>query len=188
MDKSQKRLMIFIDNSNLFWAMSQYRKGYRIDILKLIERLTDVRDLIRTYYFASTKVPPLPKQTAFYELLNLKGITTVIKTLRFGKEKGVDVALTKELLCHAFRDTFDDAIVVSGDQDYVEAIKEVKNLGKRVEVVTFRSCLARDLQLVADRVVFLESITGEIELIRQTKGPTVVVGPSKLSTGGNPPG
>lgn len=53
------------------------------------------------------------------------------------KAKGVDVALTKDLLSHAFRDNYDTAVLIAGDGDYVPLVEEVKRLGKVVCVTFF---------------------------------------------------
>ena len=53
----------------------------------------------------------------------------------FGQEKTVDVNLSLGMVLKA--PTYDTAIIVSGDQDYVPAVQEVKNLGKHVINVSF---------------------------------------------------
>jgi uncharacterized LabA/DUF88 family protein len=50
------------------------------------------------------------------------------------KAKGVDIALTKDMLSHAFRDNYQIAVLVAGDGDYVPLVEEVKRLGKLVDV------------------------------------------------------
>ncbi|MGI9074506.1 MAG: NYN domain-containing protein [Bryobacteraceae bacterium] len=49
------------------------------------------------------------------------------KTCREEKAKGVDIALTKDMLVHAFLDNFDIAVLVTGDGDYVPLVEEVKH-------------------------------------------------------------
>jgi uncharacterized LabA/DUF88 family protein len=49
----------------------------------------------------------------------------------------VDIALTKEMLSHAFRDNYDLAVVAAGDADYIPLIEEVKRIGKRVHLWFF---------------------------------------------------
>ena len=55
---------------------------------------------------------------------------------QFGIEKAVDVKLATDLLL--LKSNYDVAIIVSGDQDFVPAVEEVKNAGKRVINVVFR--------------------------------------------------
>jgi uncharacterized LabA/DUF88 family protein len=53
------------------------------------------------------------------------------------KAKGMDIALAKDFLSHAFLDNYDVAVLVAGDGDDVPLITEVKRLGKVVYVVFF---------------------------------------------------
>jgi uncharacterized LabA/DUF88 family protein len=53
------------------------------------------------------------------------------------KAKGVDIALTKDMLSHAFRGNYEAAVLVAGDGDYLPLIEEVKRLGKLVYVAFF---------------------------------------------------
>jgi hypothetical protein len=50
------------------------------------------------------------------------------------KAKGVDIALTTDMLSHAFRGNYEIAVLVAGDGDYVPLVEEVKRLGKLVWV------------------------------------------------------
>lgn len=52
-----------------------------------------------------------------------------------GKEKAVDVKLASDLI--TLKDIYDIAVIVSGDQDYVPAVKVVKDAGKQVVNVAF---------------------------------------------------
>jgi len=64
-------------------------------------------------------------------------ITYNLFTKQFGTEKAVDVKLATDLIM--LRDIYDVAIIVSGDQDYVPAVEEVKDSGKTVINVSFLS-------------------------------------------------
>ncbi|MBI4464566.1 MAG: NYN domain-containing protein [Acidobacteria bacterium] len=67
------------------------------------------------------------------------------------KAKGVDIALTKDMLSHAFLGNYDIAILLAGDGDYVPLVEEVKRLGRRVWVSFFdQNGLSEDLRLVSD--------------------------------------
>jgi uncharacterized LabA/DUF88 family protein len=54
-----------------------------------------------------------------------------------GKEKAVDVKLATDMI--VLGDIYDCAVIVSGDQDYVPAVQHVKDMGKRVVNVSFRT-------------------------------------------------
>jgi hypothetical protein len=53
----------------------------------------------------------------------------------FGDEKTVDVNLGVDMVL--FRDIYDVAVIISGDQDYVPAVQAVKDSGKHVVNVAF---------------------------------------------------
>src|SRR5262245_6026602 len=53
------------------------------------------------------------------------------------RSKGVDIALTKDMLSHAFLNNYDAAVLVAGDGDYMPLVEEVKRLGKIVYVAFF---------------------------------------------------
>jgi len=54
-----------------------------------------------------------------------------------GVEKAVDVKLSVDLIL--LKDIYDVAVIVSGDQDYVPAVQAIKDCGKRVVNVAFRT-------------------------------------------------
>ncbi len=58
-------------------------------------------------------------------------------TQKIGKEKAVDVKLASDLI--TLKDIYDIAIIVTGDQDYVPAVEVVKDCGKRVVNVAFKT-------------------------------------------------
>jgi uncharacterized LabA/DUF88 family protein len=77
------------------------------------------------------------------------------------RTKGVDIALTTDLLGNAYRDNYDAAVLVAGDGDYVPLVEEVKRLGKVVHVVFFGETghgLSPELRLASDRFWELEGV------------------------------
>jgi uncharacterized LabA/DUF88 family protein len=182
---SNSRVMIFIDGSNLFWALRT--RGLQIEYSKLIEFLVGSRSLVRTYYYGADKVPPDPAQTGFYEMLKFQGITVVTKPLvrRTSwatllsnstrvqvvkeEEKGVDVALVTDMLSMAYKSAFDTAISVGADADFENAIDNIKRIPRRVEIAAFSdtdrsnvpprytSTVSRDMRMIADRFIPLEN-------------------------------
>jgi len=67
------------------------------------------------------------------------------------KAKGVDIALTKDMLTNAFLNNYDVAVLFAGDGDYVPVVEEVKRLGRIVDLVFFASNGLNDsLRLACD--------------------------------------
>lgn len=56
---------------------------------------------------------------------------------KYGQEKTVDLNLALAMVLRA--SIYDTAVIVSGDQDYVPAVQQVKNLGKHVVNVSFET-------------------------------------------------
>jgi uncharacterized LabA/DUF88 family protein len=166
------RLMIFIDGSNLYHESDRFSKGLRIDFEKFRTELTGDFDLIRTFYYASVPANPTADQTGFFKKLGYLGYKTKIKPLRetsFNgrretREKGVDVALATDLVSYGMRKAFDWAIIVSGDQDFCDAIEHVQSQGLRVEVVFYRHAMAEELKLRADRYRFIDDFADRITI------------------------
>lgn len=165
------RQMIFIDGSNLYHEADRFSRGLRIDFQNLRQELSRDFDLIRTFYYASAPPNAAADQLGFFKKLGYLGFKTRIKPLREtilpnGKrewhEKGVDVALATELVANGMRHSFDWATIVSGDQDFCEAIEQVQSCGLRVEVIFFRHSFAEELKLRADRFRYLDEIVDKI--------------------------
>lgn len=57
--------------------------------------------------------------------------------ISFDGEKGVDIKLATDLI--TMNKIYDIAILVSGDADYIPAIHAIKNLGKQVVIVDFKT-------------------------------------------------
>jgi uncharacterized LabA/DUF88 family protein len=184
------RIMVFIDGSNLYWAFKHWLRNNRQppatpNIDKLVNLLVNNRELVRAYFFCSIKQSKTgedDKTLKFITRLKTAGIDANAYPLRkrrktfkcpkckfFWKEqtdveKGVDVALVTKFLALGFKGGYDTAIVVSGDADYVEAVKEVKNLGKRVEIAAFNDSAAKTLVEAADRFIPLDDKVNAFKL------------------------
>jgi uncharacterized LabA/DUF88 family protein len=179
---SRGRTIMYVDNSNMFKSLKQL--GWKIDAHKLFSKLEEQGDIWQTHFFAAVTDPPRYKQTNFYRILkeDLHWETYIFplgyKTRRCSKcgtswqsyaEKGVDVALATRLLTHASVRAFDTSIILSGDKDYLETVKSVKNLGMRVEIVGFHRSMSQQLAVESSvSVVYLYDIRSEIELITPT--------------------
>lgn len=178
------RVMIFIDGSNLFRTFKAFRPDVKYSIKKLVDKLMKDRKLIRTYYFGSERLPPTQGQRRFYDAIRYNGIDVTTRPIKIRThstqcpkckhtwdenaevEKGVDVALVTKMLSFAFKNVYDVAILVSGDADYIGAIEEIRNIGKRVEIVAFKGALAPGLRKIADvdGYVALDDIADQIKI------------------------
>lgn len=180
---STLRVMVFIDGSNIFWGLNNYRRKIRenvlIDYAKLVDILTAGRQVRARYFYCSEPVVVGEKQSKFIGMLRQSGFTVESRKLkeRHGSrnvEKGVDVALVTDLLSLAWEQAYDDAIVISGDADYTEAVEKVKSKGKTIEIVAWRDSISGDLKRAASKVTYLDDLMPKVRL---TTPPTATVNP-----------
>src|SRR5262245_18618676 len=112
---------------------------------------------IRSFYYTSMQGDDVAIMEVRERLWDLGFEPHVFKkTRRDVQAKGIDIALTKDMLSHGFRDNHDVAVLVAGDGDYVPLVEEVKRLGKRVEIHFISDCTNPQLKLSADRFVDLK--------------------------------
>jgi uncharacterized LabA/DUF88 family protein len=163
--------MIFIDGSNMYHSLKAYFKRTDIDLACFNEKILDKRRLVRMYYY-NALVGKLEEPERFKDQDKFfKSVAAIPYTeLRLGRlvytsqwpssppfEKGVDVQLATDMITHAFKNNYEVAILVAGDNDYVGAIQAVKDNGKHVEVALFgQERTSRQLRDVADRVITLD--------------------------------
>lgn len=165
-NRSIDRAMLFIDGGNLYHSLRTHCSRIDLDYGKFVGKLVGERRLVRAYYYGA-RVDQSKQQQAFQaqqQFLDYLGRVPRLET-RMGRlvyrnwpgaapaEKGVDIKIATDMLLHAARNTYDVAILVSGDTDFVDMVQGVKDLGKNVEVVLFGSGGSRVLREVADEVI-----------------------------------
>ena len=72
-------------------------------------------------------------------------------------EKGVDIKIASDMLKLAYNNSYDTAILVSGDGDFVPAVKGVQDLGKHVENAYFERGHSDYLFETCDNFILLDS-------------------------------
>jgi uncharacterized LabA/DUF88 family protein len=168
--RTSDRVMIFIDGSNMYHSLKYHYKRTNIDIGKFCQKILGKRRLVRTYYYNAQvgyKEEPerYKRQQRFFA-----DVTAVPYTeLRLGRlvyinwpntppyEKGVDIQLATDMITHSFKNNYDVAVLVAGDNDFVGALQSVKDNGKNVEVALFgKERTSMQLRNVADRVITID--------------------------------
>jgi uncharacterized LabA/DUF88 family protein len=149
MDK--ERVMIFIDGSNLYHNLKNLGVS-NISFEKLVKLLLKERELISVqYYNAPLDISINPNkywiQQRFYNSLKqIQKFNVILCRLKKHKRidgsfefevKGDDVHLATDLISNAYENQYDTAIIVSGDEDFVPAIKQIQRLNKKTENIYF---------------------------------------------------
>lgn len=157
---TDNRVMVFIDGSNLYKrTKSLINEGNQVDIKKLTSKLLGKRKLERIYYYntySPSEDPEVQKaQQKFLEVLGWidylqkrmgrlipKEYTVKCPNSACGTEftfkthiqKGVDTRMAVDMVTFAVSDAYDIAILLSGDEDLVEAVDYVReHTSKKVE-------------------------------------------------------
>jgi len=159
-----KRTMVFVDGSNFLIEFAKELKvDFRADnpppaaiaaVSWLISSFSTNKildmDVIRSYWFSSYQENENDGDI-IREILRQNYLEPVIFKKKKGREKCVDIALTIEMLVNAFNKNFDVCLLISGDEDYIPLVKEVKRYGPRVWVSFFSSHgLSNSLRIAAD--------------------------------------
>lgn len=198
------KAMIFIDGSWLFHNLSHLREilqdpNYIIDYKKLPkliartlgEYLDDKVDIVRTNFFGAIPInkpgfDTTPQQNFFNFLEKECHYQMEIHDIDFKhnpdihpQEKCVDVALATSMMMYAMlSSSYDVAVLVAGDLDYMPLLKKVRALGKRTMLVAMRAFsdyaptnekLINNFSLFDFNVLSLEDHLEELRLVREKK-------------------
>ncbi len=164
-----ERIIIFIDNSNIFKGFRKF--NIKADYEKLKNIITRGRKLQGIFLYEGVVYPmSLEKKKWYEDLSNLSGY--VIKasfdkiTFSDAVEKKVDIKIAIDIISLAYENAYDTAILVSGDGDFVPVVKKVKELDKNLELWAFRYSLANALkeELEQENINYLDDVLNKIKM------------------------
>ncbi len=173
------RLMIFIDAEYVVQKIKDINDERRNNVRRkdinwnnIIRWITSSRRLIRCYYYSAEfskaeNAQTYQEQQDYLKQLKLSIPNFEIKLGRlvhFGKmwtQKGLDVKIALDMYSKAVADQYDTAAILTGDSDFVDVIKEIKErYGKNVELFTFDSNIHDALRLVPDDHIIVDAALG----------------------------
>lgn len=176
-----EKSVVLIDAENVLYGWFNYCEDNnlkeKIDYMKLIKKLSEETNLLRPYFYDAVPEHIPIKKKNFLQALQHQGVqlrTKVLKNRRYictncknvdirKIQKGVDVSLATDILRHAWQGSCEICIIVSGDEDYRDAIECIKDKGIKVWVASFKKSLSNDVAMIADKVVLLDDIFHEIK-------------------------
>ena len=184
MDK--KRVAVFIDNSNVFHNLYDFRKSDAswvclYDPFLLAKRLAGERKLFYTGFYCVRPPSYLIAGSEedkrrynitqkYYGLIEKNpSITVKYGDLKGGigalQEKNVDTQLGTDMVAMAALNQYDVAILVSNDGDYRSAVENTKRFSKKIELLFFRGSASMSLRSVCDitrraRLSFFKKMAG----------------------------
>ncbi len=164
----KQRCIIFVDHANLFQILKRFFG--RIDYVKFRQILSKGCHLVGTMIYIGLPHKISREQKKFLTYLEKNGFVirfTRVSKNRFGKyhQKGIDILLYSDVVELAQEDSYDKAILVSGDADYIKAVEKLEELNKKVEIWSFKIAMSKDLLEAAGRrnIRYIDSILDEIE-------------------------
>lgn len=86
------------------------------------------------------------------ELVEVRYANLILQADGKYHEKNLDTQMTTDMLMMAFRNEYDVAVIVSNDGDFADAVKNLRELGKKAEVAYFKGSLSFNLRRSADIV------------------------------------
>lgn len=154
---SGNRVMVFIDLANVNKCTES--SIFRMDYLQLVDSLVKDRQRVAVYVFDSHEEPDV--DTPLQNSLRRKGFrmrisNSVDPAKRI--QKGVDVSLACMMQKQAYQNSYDVAILVSGDQDFVPVVQEIQELGKRVEIASFKESAGEMLIESGDDFIEIDTL------------------------------
>jgi len=168
-----ERVMVFIDAGYWRKSLEDHFNRVDVDLSKVVTKLLRGRRLVRTYFYtAKIERPPdeywrnqqAEQQRLLTALAHQPFVEVRLGRLQFmggdtPRQKGVDVLLALDMLRFALKGNYDTAILISGDGDFADIVRMVKDEGRRVEVVTFPGTRAHALLEACDKSI---EVTAEL--------------------------
>jgi uncharacterized LabA/DUF88 family protein len=164
-----KRAFIFWDHANIFHNLQELNARIDYGLAK--------RMLGRNYHVAAAimyvGIPNyvFPKKYKFFKALENIGwliSEKPLKVLPSGKlsQQGVDEKMFLDIYDLAKDEAYEKAIIVSGDNIFVDVIRELKKVKAEIEVWSFRKSLSRALvwEVGKEYIFFLDDVLEEISL------------------------
>ncbi len=132
------RVQIFLDGSNFYNGLrEQFGKGF-YNVEKLAQRVLAGRSLVQVNFYTGLldpgrQAPAAASQQSFLRRLTKLSIPVQVfaKPLKYytsnptvpPAEKGVDTRIVQDLIIGAVDKTYDVAILLSGDQDFIDVVQ-----------------------------------------------------------------
>lgn len=132
------RVAIFIDQSNFYGGLAHQFGDGRYQLEKLVPRIVGARTTDAVNLYIGTVDPRRQSRVAAAQRRFLHKLTTLpfqvnvfARPLQYfslwpnvpAQEKGIDTKIVQDLIVGAFDQTYDVAVLLSGDQDFVEVVR-----------------------------------------------------------------
>lgn len=161
------RTIVFIDHANLFHSIEDL--GVRINYSKFKQILARETHLVGAFIYMGIPDQVFPKKRRFLDYLNAQGYVIQSRPVKITPEgkkvqKQLDLFLYRDIVELATEDVFDKAILVSGDSDFIEIVRKLKQLQKQIEIWGFINSMSKKLieEVNPENVHYINEILPEI--------------------------
>ncbi|WP_055077340.1 NYN domain-containing protein [Pseudanabaena sp. 'Roaring Creek'] len=151
-----ERIVMFVDDSNLFYALRKIRVRKDLKIYQDLRNRLNVEDI---YIYMSLNPESETEKKLIRSLRRISfhvHAKPIVQRLDGTRKANLDVEITWAMCSKA--DSYDVVILVSGDGDFCWAVKRLKQMGKCVVVVGLNSMTSPLLKNAANSYVDLESL------------------------------
>lgn len=143
------KVYVFIDGANIFYA--QRSLGWKISYQKLMKYFKKECGVKTKCFLYIATIPQNPKQKKFLDLLDIIGYivrTKPIKVINLKNNQkmwkgNLDIELALEM--YETIESYDTAVLVSGDSDFAAIIDRVKQKGKNILVISTKNHISKEL-------------------------------------------
>lgn len=164
------RVSVFVDGANFFF-MQKDGLGWFADPKKLLNYIESTYgEISDAFYYIGKDAPPDARQKGFLDALPAMGFSVVSKQIKTiydaktgstKKKANLDIEIVLDMFNTI--DSYDVAILVSGDGDFDRALQLLKARGKKSAVISTTGFIASELRATAGRhYVDLKDIESEI--------------------------
>ncbi len=153
---NRKRVAVFVDGSNLFYT--QRDMGWIVALDKFLSYLEETYgNITDAYYYIGKGTLPAEGQQQFLDAVVESGYTLVTKTLKtirnddgtVKKKANLDIEIVLDMFNTI--DTYDLAVLVSGDGDFDRALQQLRARGKEFFVFSTDEYVAKEIRQTAGR-------------------------------------
>ncbi len=150
----RKALGVFIDGANLHAGAQQW--GSPLDYPRLLSWLAQGRADMEVHFYSGTDPHNLAQRRFLAELRKL-GYRVVSKPVAIRADGSRKANLDGELIVDlmAMYSRYETVLLLSGDGDFVPALRHIRRQGCRLEVAAYRPSTHPELIRLADRFVDL---------------------------------
>lgn len=172
---NMKRIILFVDGNNFYYGLKsiygENKKLSNFNFVELGEKLSNNEKLVKVFYYnaplhiSENQAKYWKQQKFFNKLKKEEKIELRLSRLQKRKIKGTDkfyyvvkgddIHLAAEMVKEAYEDNFDIGILVSGDGDFVPAIKIIQNKNKEVHNAYFKQSMSWELRQTCNKSIKL---------------------------------